>query len=642
MNRPYAALGLFCLSALVAGALGWLLPLGEMTEMLIISLGYANVALCLGVLLVALVRDRPMRLTGGGLRGLAGPAVAVALAAAWLLSIEPFMLKIINDELMIASTAQMMHLDRAPAVARFANWNTGAFFLHEAFLDKRPFFFPFLVSLLHDLTGYRLGNVFVVNAALTAALLAAGFAVAARVAGRAAGYLFVLLMAFCPVLAQGATSGNASVLNAALIAFCLWLGLRYHERPDRQTLVPLVYGLLLLAQTRYESSVYILPFGLLILAGWARARAVILPPAVLLAPLLLVLNVLHQRYSLKYDGFYWQAGPNNRTDTFSWHYIGENLRATWDFLFNLDYQLPNSLLLSIVGLVGLLLLLIAVARRRLAPEHVAPVVLITGLFLANVAVVLLFNFGLFTVYATSRLSLPMHLFLALFGALALQVCPRPLVRCGVLLFVLIAFLQTLGYTRADWMDKGLFLAVSIVAVSAAGLWLTRPVQPSPRALLLAFLAASLAFLAPKMRAKPYFYGYPAPHAVKFFMDFIADHGAKDTLFLTSNPSIAVLLGQNGAPTGRFFAQADPAEPLRSGHYRRIFVCHTQTRPMEGVLFTEGSEPFVPPPSFSARLVESKRLHPGYLAFVYELHLAEQSPGAAGQAAEDEPPGSNDG
>jgi hypothetical protein len=50
----------------------------------------------------------------------------------------------------------------------------------DTFLDKRPYFFSFLIALLHDLTGYRLENVFVLNAALTLATLAAVYWLSAR------------------------------------------------------------------------------------------------------------------------------------------------------------------------------------------------------------------------------------------------------------------------------------------------------------------------------------------------------------------------------------------------------------------------------------------------------------------------------
>ena len=54
----------------------------------------------------------------------------------------------------------------------------------DTFLDKRPYFFAFLVSLVHDLTGYRIANIFLVNVALAPALFGLVYWFARALTGR--------------------------------------------------------------------------------------------------------------------------------------------------------------------------------------------------------------------------------------------------------------------------------------------------------------------------------------------------------------------------------------------------------------------------------------------------------------------------
>ncbi len=93
---------------------------------------------------------------------------------------------------------------------------------------------PFLVSVLHDLTGYRPENVFVLNTALTFILLGLTYAVARRLAGRGAGIVAVLLLTGLPLLAQNATGGGFELLNAVLILGTLLLEHQF-RRDQRHT-----------------------------------------------------------------------------------------------------------------------------------------------------------------------------------------------------------------------------------------------------------------------------------------------------------------------------------------------------------------------------------------------------------------------
>ncbi len=132
--------------------------------------------------------------------------VALIGACGLLLLIhESYGFKILMDEILLLGTSMGMHFDKHPLYPIRGHDLQGAFQLLDGQLDKRPLFQPFLVSTLHDLTGYRPENVFVLNTALTFGLLAAVYRLVRRLVHPSAGILAVLLLTSLPLLAQNAT-----------------------------------------------------------------------------------------------------------------------------------------------------------------------------------------------------------------------------------------------------------------------------------------------------------------------------------------------------------------------------------------------------------------------------------------------------
>src|ERR1019366_5861835 len=121
------------------------------------------------------------------------------------------------------------------------------------------YLFPLLVSVLHDVTGYRVANVFELNFLLTPFVLLGGYLLAHKLGGRLAGYVAAGLLATFPLLAQNATSGGYDVLNMALGSALMLVTLAYFQSMERSRgpLMNLSLALaLLLAATRAESVLY--------------------------------------------------------------------------------------------------------------------------------------------------------------------------------------------------------------------------------------------------------------------------------------------------------------------------------------------------------------------------------------------------
>ncbi len=102
--------------------------------------------------------------------GAAGAAIAAGTAfAVWS---DSFKHKILFDEFVIQGTAYYMHITKQVSTILRAYNIAGTWLPIDPYLDKRPYFFPFLVSLLHDLDRLpRSQNMFALNVACASALL---------------------------------------------------------------------------------------------------------------------------------------------------------------------------------------------------------------------------------------------------------------------------------------------------------------------------------------------------------------------------------------------------------------------------------------------------------------------------------------
>ncbi|MFI5336528.1 MAG: glycosyltransferase family 39 protein [Opitutales bacterium] len=346
-------------------------------------------------------------------------AAAIGLGTLAAVTAEPFRCKILYDEFVLQSTAFNMHFFRDVATMVRGYDIQGVFLSTDNYLDKRPYFYPFLVSLVHDLTGYRPLNAFLVNAALMPVSLALAFAYGRRLAHWAGGLLAVLLLATLPLLGQNATGSGMELLNVVMILTALLLATEYLRAPGEEILAALLFSLVLLAQARYESALYVAPAGLVMLLGWWRAGRIILPWSACAVPLLLV-PVALQNKVLSNSPILWELTEEAHA-RFSLEFLPKNLQGCANFLFNTSWQQANSLFLTLTGLAALawsawrLLLLLrnrpVAALRTAAPASL--VLLCFGLAtLGNVLLVFCYYWSNFDDPMAARFALPLYLLLA--------------------------------------------------------------------------------------------------------------------------------------------------------------------------------------------------------------------------------------
>lgn len=337
----------------------------------------------------------------------------------------PYTYKVLYDEFVLQATAQNLHQIREVGATARGYEVEGVFRGVSSYLDKRPIFFTFLVSLLHDFTGYREANAFVLNTALMPAILGLLYLLARRFVAHAAACVTVVCLGALPLLAYNATGAGMELINLAMLLVVMLLAVHYLAAPDEPRLAALILAAVLLAQSRYESALYIAPTALVVLEGWRRSSRPILPVAAILAPALLIPYALHNTY-LSGTPSLWELREGAET-RFAAHFFLNNLRHAGSFFFNFSGLLPNSWWLGVAGLPALLWaawrMLAALPRWTRASAPGVVLTLFGGAIFGGLGLLMFYYWGELDDPIVSRLSLPFCALLAL--CLGLWVASRP-------------------------------------------------------------------------------------------------------------------------------------------------------------------------------------------------------------------------
>ncbi len=424
----YVRLGLLAVSAPLAIWYGFLFYAAADAGQWIKRYGYFTMTLTLGWWLWALWRVSKQGVTARlanecaqWKKHRAAMALIAGLTLVAVVSV-PYSYKVLNDELVLQTTAYNQHFHREVGALVKAYEVGGQFKPVTSYLDKRPFFYAYTVALVHSLTGYRIENAFGLNTALMMVALALIYLIAMHVAGRRAAVVALAFFGTSSLLAHNANGAGMELLNVVMLLMVTGLGIYYLRKPEEDRLAALVLGCVLLAQTRYESALFVLPVALIVLEGWRRAGRVILPAAALCAPLLLVPCALHNVY-LSGTPLLWEL----RDDTaarFEWKYVAGNFGHALAYFFDFSLRLLSAWWLYAAGFAaaGWALWRLWKARsawRRPLPEAVV-VVLIGLAVLANLGLLMFYYWGQLDDPIVSRLILPFNVVLALVIAWAAQ------------------------------------------------------------------------------------------------------------------------------------------------------------------------------------------------------------------------------
>jgi hypothetical protein len=329
--------------------------------------------------------------------------------------------KILYDEHVLSSTAMNLHEHQLAYVQATGHVIEGETIASIGHVDKRPLLFPFILSIVHNAFGYNYEHVFALNAVLTFVALALLYGLLAQLTDRTYGWLGLLLFGSLPLLAQNATGGGYEILNLCLI-IGLALSAIHYFRQEQGTagLDLMIMTAILLANVRYESILYVLVPAAVFLQKSLRKRSMQLSWFSVLSPILLSVPLLS--FALfRNEPMFIRTSQDN---FFSLSHLPGNLVHAARYLFDWRGNYTNSLLLSIVGLAGILLFLFSFTPRflKFTKSNDAVIILlpVAVIVLTNTLLALCNHWGAWTDPATSRFSLPLQFLMAVCPALVLN------------------------------------------------------------------------------------------------------------------------------------------------------------------------------------------------------------------------------
>jgi hypothetical protein len=416
LSRTDVRLALFGVVAVASVFAGFIAIPPEAASTLIKRGGYYAILALFLLFIVSLWRlwrDPAEKLQCGRREALVAGAV-IALFSVVAVTNETFRSKVLYDEFVLQSTAYNMHFFRDVAAMVRGYEILGTFVSLDSYLDKRPYFYPFLISVVHDLTGYRPANAYILNAMLLPVALGIAYYLGRLMGGWRCGLLAIALLGSLPVLAQNATGSGMELVNVTMLLLSVALGANYLAAPSGVRLSAFILAVSLLAQCRYESALYVLPGALVVLAGWWRSRTVILSWAAILSPLFLVPVALHHKV-LANSPILWEM-KGDQTSRFGLQYLPGNLKAAVSYLFSVAHEQSNSIWLAIIGIVAAAWIAVHYARRPISPSRMQPAhlawLIFAGAILANTALAMSYFWSSYMDPMASRFSLPLFLLLA--------------------------------------------------------------------------------------------------------------------------------------------------------------------------------------------------------------------------------------
>ena len=249
---------------------------------------------------------------------------------------------------------------------------------------------------------------------------------------------------------------------------------------------------MLLAQTRYESILFLIPVGLLMLWAWWKEQRPVLEWGTVFVPLLFIPAALHQKIFSARESSWELASQPGFDRPFALHYAPDNFSHWLNFFFDTTGEHSNSLVLSVLGWLALPFALLLAGKtlprfRTAPPLQLVPALFTLG-FAAHTLLMLVYFWGRFDDPVIRRLSLPLNLWL-----------------------VLAVVTVTAELFRRPWW-----------------IW---------RALMVVIGLGMCAYSLPSMSRHDYSLDYYVGREMAWRREFIAAHPEKDYLFIDNNALI---------------------------------------------------------------------------------------------------------
>jgi hypothetical protein len=282
----------------------------------------------------------------------------VIIGATWL--VTPPRFRILADETNLASTSASMYRHKA-----FYNSTQGLVY-YETYHDKqhvwdiRALFYPFLVSLVHAVSGYRAENAFVVNAIAGFFCLISFYILLQRWFVQWISVIGMLLLSSFPLFVLWTTSGGYEIVNLLFIIITFILLDKLIKDKEGITIEQLGLTLLLLTQLRHESFTITISVGIAVMSLIRQIKIESLSYRSIILPLLF-LPIAWQRWII-FNTRDLQLSQGQQI--FSFDEFKSNLGNAWLY-FTTQPEKHNTIpILFYLALIGFTYGILQVVRHR--------------------------------------------------------------------------------------------------------------------------------------------------------------------------------------------------------------------------------------------------------------------------------------
>ncbi len=386
----------------------------EHTRWLFLAL-YALFFVSAGSLVWARAGELRARLAEGWKAATAAVVFVLACGAVTLVH-EERNFKITADEYVLSLEAMTLHFEGGSQVPIRMHELGGVERSLGGTVNKRPPAFVSLLALVHDVTGYRVENVFYLNTVLVFVFYGLLLGVGRWMFGVKGGMFLCALWATFPLFYQNAAGAGFEILNLVFILLFLVAAKGYWDEPSAERQRFFVITSVLLANTRYESVLFAVAAGVVIVAQWWRRREVRCDASLYLAPLVMTTFLLRMRVFDNDRAGNWQVEAGQAP--FSWEYVYDNIGHAMNHFLAFSRGSTSSELLWIPGLAGLVFMLYQGVKQLWkgeALERYVPLLAVSGVVLVNFGVLMFYHWGQLNYPEVTRLGLPLAL-IASFGA----------------------------------------------------------------------------------------------------------------------------------------------------------------------------------------------------------------------------------
>ncbi|MBN2020240.1 MAG: glycosyltransferase family 39 protein [Sedimentisphaerales bacterium] len=339
--------------------------------------------------------------------------------------------KTLSDETNLVSVSGSMTRNKTVLNCTMAKYYYGNLQPINQEIEKRPLVFPFLVSIIHTFTGFRYQNAFALNFIVMFLFLAGVYAAARKLLDAWSAVAAVFFVLSYPVFTIFATSAGFDVLNSVFFILILATVFHFVKSPSSPGFGFLLSSLIVFANIRYESVVFLLLIPLLLAfkIKWQYLKdSFHLFCAIPLA----CLPYLWVR--LLKPGAYYESVKDVKL--FSFKALATNLSSFFSNLLDFSYTLPYAGLVTLAGILIFLYLLILTLRKKAFVENRQRYFLVVLFISAGLSTLMYFAhfFGRYTHPSSARFFITLSLLFA-FSPVILRIASPRLVS-GPVLFLL--------------------------------------------------------------------------------------------------------------------------------------------------------------------------------------------------------------